>query len=627
MGSAARMLFNSAVRRFAWVRDVSLQWKLGLPIACGLLLLFGLFVALGEVLTADTTRTMEEERLRVARLTASFLDREFDQEFVQLEWAAARVDLESGAVQAEPPGWSQVTGTAPPFVSGILLIDASGRLVWANSADAALLSPDPANESYVREPLATGKRYASPVFADPVTSRPTAVFSVPVFDSDGAPCGVVAATVDASSPMFRVLMSAAGEIGPSGHAELVDQNLRLIASNEHGHALLPAEHPTFYGPLMAKHESAVGLTDPIGDEDPADRGQRHIMAFVPLSKVPWGLGLGGSESAFTVLSARWLAFTLPLGAIGLAIALFLVWMTRRAVVAPLKTLTRFSQRIAAGDLATPVPSKGDGEVRLLARAFDEMRRQLHQAHEAEAELRRRKDEFLAIASHELRTPVAALTAMTQLQRSRLARGQEVSDHQALGQIHEQLERLSRLAAQLLDSSRIEMGKLALERSPADLTRLVGEAAAAVEAANAGEHVIEVHAPPSVPANVDPLRIGEVLTNLLENAVKHSPPGAPVSVFLSQPTPASACITVRDHGAGILPAYHKRVFDRFVQEPGPSRGAPPVGLGLGLYLAREIVELHDGEISIESPTDGGTSFVVTLPTGVAAAPAPVLALRA
>ena len=613
MGSAARALMNGAVARLARLQEVSLQWKIGLPIACGLLLLFGLFVALGEVLTADAMRTMADERLRVARMTASFLDRDFDQEFVQLEWVAARVNLESPDPQAEPPNSAELTGTAPPFVSGVLLIDASGRLVWADTSDAAALSSDLANESYVREPLTTGRRYASPVFADPRTLRPTAVFSVPVFGSDGAPRGVLAATIDASTPMFRVLMNAAGEIGPSGHAELVDQNLRLLASNERDHALQPAEHPTFYGPLMAKHASAVGLTDPIGDEDPTDRGQRHIMAFVPLSTVPWGLGLGGSESAFTALSARWRVFTLPLGGIALAIALFLVWMTRRAVVAPLKTLTRVSQRIASGDLATPVPADGDGEVRLLARRFDEMRCQLHQAHEAEAELRRRKDEFLAMASHELRTPVAALSAMTQLQRSRLARGHDVNDHQALGQIHEQLERLSRLTGQLLDNSRIEMGKLALERRPADLTRLVEEAAQAVNAANAGVQDIEVDAPASVPAIVDPLRIGQVLTNLLENAVKHSPPGARVGVRLYQPTPATACITVRDHGAGILPAHRARVFDRYFQEPGPGGEASPAGLGLGLYLAREIVELHNGEITIESPASGGTAFVVTLPT--------------
>jgi signal transduction histidine kinase len=580
-----------------------------------LLLLFGLFVALGEVLTDDTARTMEAERLRVARLTARFLDRQFDQQFTELEWMAARVNLESTEASAEPGRWADITRTSESFVSGVFLVDASGQLKWAEPPDAATVSPDLASEPFVREPLLSGQRYASPVFADPLTLRPTMVFSVPVFGPDGSPRGVLAASIDGSDSLFRILMSAAGELGAGGHAELVDQNLRLIASNEPGHALQPAEHPSFYRPLLQKHESAVGLTDPIGDEDPQDRGQRHIMAFVPLNRVPWGVGLGGSESVFTALSARWRWLTLPLGVLAFGIALFLVWITRRSVIAPVKTLTSVSQRIAAGDLTTPIAVSGEGEVRVLAKAFDDMRRRLLEAQDSEAELSRRKDEFLAIASHELRTPVAALTALTQLQRSRLARGQEISDHQALGDIHEQLERLARLVAQLLDSSRVQMGKLSLDRQPSDLSRLVEEAALAVQAADPADRVVEVNAPPSVPALVDPLRIGQVLTNVLENAVKHSPPGTPVHVDLFQFAPGTARITVRDHGAGIPPAHRALVFDRYFQEPGAEGSAPPAGLGLGLYVSREIVKLHSGEITVESPPGGGTSFIVTLPTGV------------
>ena len=220
----------------------------------------------------------------------------------------------------------------------------------------------------------------------------------------------------------------------------------------------PCEHPTFYRDLLAQHQSAVGLTDPIGDEDPEDRGQRHIMAFVPLKSAPWGLALGGSETAFTALSARWLSYTLPLAFFVLGVSVLLVWVTRRRAVAPLKGLIARTEAIAAGDLNTPVPAAGDGEVRVLARAFDGMRLQLHKAQVAELELMRHKDEFLAIASHELRTPVAVLSALTQLQRSRLARHQRIDARESLNEIHAQLDRLARLITQLLDSSRIETGK-------------------------------------------------------------------------------------------------------------------------------------------------------------------------
>ena len=116
----------------------------------------------------------------------------------------------------------------------------------------------------------------------------------------------------------------------------------------------------------------------------------------------------------------------------------------------------------------------------------------------------------------------------------------------------------------------------------------------------------------MPAVVDPLRLSQVITNLLDNAVKHSPDGEPVEIDLSQPDPGTARLAVRDRGAGIQPANRAHVFDRFFQEPG-ARGS--TGLGLGLYVSREIVQLHSGEIAVECPQDGGTAFVVTLPTGL------------
>src|SRR5206468_6124491 len=127
-------------------------------------------------------------------------------------------------------------------------------------------------------------RYASGILPGPPGPRgPQArvVFAVPVHDSHGAMVGVLSARLDVTDALFRVMVNASQQLGTSGHTELVDQDMRLIASNEPGHALGPAEHPSFYAPLLAQHTSAVGLTDPIGDEDPADRGQRHVMAFVP----------------------------------------------------------------------------------------------------------------------------------------------------------------------------------------------------------------------------------------------------------------------------------------------------------------------------------------------------------
>jgi signal transduction histidine kinase len=610
IGSRARGSREMFRLRIGWGRDISLQWRLGLLVLAGLLFLFGLFAVLGELLTEDTAHSMADERLSVARLTASFLDHQFEEQFTELEWMAGQIDIHNASDIAETKRWAELARTADPVVSGVFLVDATGRLVWSDPPDALSVYQAPAGGEYIRQPLLTGTRYASPAFAQPDTLRPTAVFSVPVRGAGGEPAGALAASLDATDPTFDVLTTAADQIGAGGHAELVDQNLHVIASNEADDALGSAEHPMFYRPFLEQHESGVGLTEPYGANNPQEKGQRHIMAIVPLSHVPWGLGLGGSESTFNAQSARWRWTTLPLGGVALGIALFLVWVARRRIVAPLQTLTRTSQQIAGGDLATPVPLDGDGEVLMLAKAFDDMRCRLLQVREAEVELSRMKDDFVAIASHELRTPVAALSLLIQLQRRRLDRGEPINYHEALAKLHEHVERIGRLVAQLLDTSRIETGKLKLERQPADLARLVEEAAQAIKEIDSHGHAVTIKAPASVPAVVDPLRVSQVITNLLDNAVKHSPDGVPVEVVLSQPEPGTARLAVRDRGEGIQPAHRAHVFDRFFQEPG-AKGSS--GLGLGLYVSREIVQLHSGEIAVECPQDGGTAFVVTLPT--------------
>jgi signal transduction histidine kinase len=114
------------------------------------------------------------------------------------------------------------------------------------------------------------------------------------------------------------------------------------------------------------------------------------------------------------------------------------------------------------------------------------------------------------------------------------------------------------------------------------------------------------------ARLDPFRLEQALANLLHNAIKYTPPGGAIEVVLSQPRPDQIKIEVRDNGPGIPPEARESVFDRFasVNASGPTRG-----LGLGLYLSRQIVQLHGGELDLESPPEGGTRFVVRMPTAI------------
>ena len=592
------------------MRRLSLQWKFGLLVLSGLVVLFSLFALLGSRLADDSARGMQAERLNTARLTAVLLDQQFEEQFEELEWDASRLGAGDPSVQ---PARADLLRPNEPFITGLRLVDTQGIVRWSEPPDNQA-GMDLSAAPFVSVPLTTGERYASGVMPGPPSARgpqPRVVFSVPVRDTRGVITGVLIARLDPTDALFGVMVTAAQQLGPSGHAELVDQNLRLVASNEPGHALGPAEHPTFYSPLLAQHAASVGLTDPIGAEDPADEGQRHVMAFVPLNTLPWGIGLGGTEAVFTTGVDRWRVEALGLGLVGLLIALFLVWVTRREVVRPLRLITR---HLSAGDITRSLPPVGDGEVRVLAETLETMRRRLLQAQESEERLSQLKDEFLATASHELRTPVAALSMLVQLQQSRLRRGKEVDHEAALQEIQNHTERLEGLVARLLDTSRIEAGKLELERLPTDLTHLA-EGIVRLVQVTARDKQLSVQASGPVGANVDRLRMGEVLSNLLDNAVKFSPVGGSIEVEVGTTQDGRARLAVRDHGPGISPEERARVFDRFYQ----ARGRWSLGLGLGLYICHQIVELHGGRIEVEGPEDGGTRFVVTLPSLAAEQP--------
>jgi PAS domain S-box-containing protein len=222
-----------------------------------------------------------------------------------------------------------------------------------------------------------------------------------------------------------------------------------------------------------------------------------------------------------------------------------------------------------------------------------------------------REGFIAIAAHELRTPITSVLGQSQLAMRRIERQGAVDPRpvaQSLDVIIRQAKRLSDLISQLLDVSRLETGKLAIELQRTDLVPVVDEVVSTARMLGA-RHPIMSHMPPSLEADVDTLRLEQVMTNLVQNAIKYSPAGGPIEVVLRQTEPDSVEFSVRDHGVGIPPEKRSRIFERFYQ--AHERGGQ-AGLGLGLYISREIVRMHGGEIVAEFPEDQGTRFVVTLP---------------
>ena len=248
--------------------------------------------------------------------------------------------------------------------------------------------------------------------------------------------------------------------------------------------------------------------------------------------------------------------------------------------------------------------------------LDERQRLLEAEQQAravsEAALRSR-DEFLLTAAHELRTPLTTMRGRTQLLLRQLGRGGSLDRERmllGLRTIEQQTDTLSRLIMQLLDVTRLGSETLVLEPEPVRVAALV-ERAVAEARLRTQIHEVNVDAPDrSVEAHLDPLRIGQVLSNLLDNAIKYSPDGGPIQVMLRRELGDRVVISVRDHGLGVPTEKRARIFERYYQAHAEGHFG---GMGLGLYISRQIVELHGGDLSAEFPDDGGTRFLVRLPT--------------
>ena len=219
-----------------------------------------------------------------------------------------------------------------------------------------------------------------------------------------------------------------------------------------------------------------------------------------------------------------------------------------------------------------------------------------------------REQFVSVAAHELRTPLTAIFARLQLIERRLGRPEY--DRQALARdidvVRRGTERLRLLLERLLDVSRIKSGRLDLVRAPTDVVALVQ--AAASEYAEASGHDVTVKAAGAegVMADIDAVRMEEVLVNLIDNAAKYGPADKPVEVEVAAGDGALR-IAVHDHGTGIPESERERIFEAFYRANPDGRG-----VGLGLHLAREIVNLHGGSLDLEEGGSAGTTFVVTLP---------------
>ena len=314
-----------------------------------------------------------------------------------------------------------------------------------------------------------------------------------------------------------------------------------------------------------------------------------VMLVALITLVAW-LVSSALQGSLTLLVTAVLPFA------ALILVLALIMRLVRGAAAPVSDLIEGAARVEAGDYAARVPERGPREVRNLARAFNAMSGRLEETDEA----RRR---LLADVSHELRTPLTVMQGTLE----GMIDGLYPVDEAHLAPVLEETRVLARLVEDLRTLSLSEAGSLRLHQEPTNLGTLLSDVASVHQPVFAAAGVeLLVEGTDGLPTmDIDPARIRQVVTNLVANALRFTPEGGRVTVTASL-LDGEVRVAVRDTGSGMEADALEHAFDRFYRSPGSP------GSGLGLPIARNLVEAHGGRIEIESRSGHGTEVRFTLP---------------
>lgn len=356
----------------------------------------------------------------------------------------------------------------------------------------------------------------------------------------------------------------------------------------------------------------------VAEAEPILDGQPYLAAAVALMPVRDPLGaaflvVARPRSSVTSAAAGQLApLLIASGVAALLVAMLLVVLVGRTLTRPLTQLAAAAEDVAAGNYSRRVGIRGEDEIGVLGAAFDRM---------AEAVERARKiqRDFLANLSHELKTPLTSLIGFSQALVDGSLKS-EADRVRAATIVHEESERVLRMAQELLDLARVEGGSIALNITDVDLG---GQLQQELEIVRQRADVRELRMTLDVPADTppvaaDPERLHQVLDNLLDNAVKYAPAASMVTVAVS--VAGSSVETVISNPAGAHRPDPERIFERFYRAD-PSRSAAAGGVGLGLAISRELAAAMKGRLWADIDAEGNLRMHLRLPAAVQPAPAP------
>ncbi len=367
--------------------------------------------------------------------------------------------------------------------------------------------------------------------------------------------------------------------GPGFSLRLSDSEGRIVGDSD-----------GFPGGTASRSELASGL--------PIEVEGQIVGYLIPPSQAPANMPLDAGQAQFLarVRTALWIA-----GLAATVVALIVGGLLFRSIVAPLRSLTTASQAIAAGDLSARAPVQGQDEVAQLADAFNQMAESLARAEEA------RRNQTADVA-HELRTPLTVIQGTLEA----MLDGVYSADRENLQAALTQTRTLSRLVEDLRLLALADAGQLRLHTAPLDLVPFLREIVEAYRPqAQEQRASLELETPPSLASiEADRDRLAQVMGNLLSNALRYAPEGGHITVR-ARSEGGEVIVSVADDGPGIPPQELPHLFERFWRGDRARRQATG-GSGLGLTIARSLVEAHGGRIWAESVEGQGSTFAFALP---------------
>lgn len=371
----------------------------------------------------------------------------------------------------------------------------------------------------------------------------------------------------------------------------------------------PSEADVSWAPLSSilpnQRTSVVELTSPI-DGIKRVYGMAHVRetGLVALIGIP-------SSTLYEPARRRLIRYGVT-GLIALLLAMAAALVIERSIVRPVRRLRATSQRLGGGDLTARAPLLGGGEIGDLGTAFNTMATQIAEREERLKELDRLKSEFVSNVSHELKTPLTTIKLLAHLlQRTDLTEEEKLDYAKTIAI---ECDRQIDFVGNLLDLSRIESRAYKLRKTRVDARELIRSC---VEVERHRAESLGLNLKTDVPVRTPALSgdfeaLRRVIRNLIDNAIKYTPAGGLITVSARESGDLLA-ISVTDTGKGISETDQSHIFEKFYRaESDVDDGTAAPGVGLGLYLAQHIVAQQDGELTVESKPDGGTTFTMSLP---------------